>query len=267
MVAAQETQPLDNPNGIVALLRLDLDSSRRTPLYEQVATALTRGIRQGAIPAGAVLPPEPELARRLGISRRTVRQALSGLERQGLVIRRRGIGTFIAEPMIEQPLNGLYSFIRSLISQGREPGTRLLGTRVTVDDAASPFLTGQPDGLVLELTRLRLVDHVPLVFEEVYLPRALGEELPRERLTTEVLYDLVAELRGVHVTHAEETLQPINIARPQAALLEVTPGDAVFLVERRAFADRQPVELRRSLIRGDRYRFRVHLQGPDIDLP
>jgi GntR family transcriptional regulator len=262
-------QPARTPSEVdhdqlVAFLAGELNPANRTPLYEQLAGALARLIQQGVLPPGTVLPREPDLAVRLGLSRQTVNQALTGLARRGLLIRRRGIGTFVAEPYLEQPLDGLYSFIRTLTAQGRRPGTRLLGSRVTVDEVASPFLTGRTDALVFELTRLRLIDGEPLVFEEVYLPLACGERLPSDRLASEVLYDLLHEVCGLEVTHAEETLRPVVVARTEAALLGVAAGEAAFLVERRAFAGDHPAELRRSLIRGDRYRFRVHLEGAGL---
>ena len=109
------------------------------------------------------------------VSRQTVNQALTTLARRGLLTRRRGVGTFIAEPYIEQPLDGLYSFIRTLSSQGRLPSTKILGYRVTIDDQASTLLTGAHAGLVFEIGRLRLVDGEPFVVETIYLPVDCGE--------------------------------------------------------------------------------------------
>ena len=238
-----------------------LDPALRTPLYEQLEDALRSRMEDGRLAAGSVLPPEPELAERLGVSRQTVNQALTNLARRGAVTRRRGVGTFVAPPFVEQPLDGLYSFLRSLLAQGRLPATRLLGYRITVNSQASPLLTGTPDGLVYEISRLRLVDDDPFVVETVYLGLACGEALPHDRLTQEALYELMRECCGVEVTHAEETMRPVTVEQPEASLLGLPAGEPAFLVERTGFAGSQPVELRRSIIRGDRYRFRVRLEG------
>jgi DNA-binding GntR family transcriptional regulator len=246
---------------VVALLSDALKTPSRTPLYERIERAIATAIQDGALRPGTVFPPEPDLADRLGLSRQTINQALTGLARRGLLIRRRGVGTFVAEPVVEQPLGQLYSFIRTLTARGHSPSTRLLGSRITQDDLASSLLTGNRDGLIFEVSRLRLVDGDPMVFEELYLPLAGGESLPSDRLVHEVLYDLLAELCDVTVTHAEETLRPVTVARTEAALLGVHPGEPAFLVERTAYAGQTPVEFRRSLIRGDRYRFRVRLEG------
>ncbi len=253
-----------NDAAVVAALAAALDATQPLPLYEQIAQGLHRAVQSGTLPPGTPLPPEPELARRLGVSRQTVHQALSRLARRGVLTRRRGVGTFVAEPFIEQPLGSLYSFVRTLAAQGRLPGTRLLGQRLTVDERASTLLAGAPDALVYELSRLRLVDGEPFVLETVYLPAACADRLPREALAEAPLYELLRQHCGITVTHAEETLQPVTLTRTQVALLGLPAGAPAFLVERIGFAGEQAVELRVSLIRGDRYRFRVRLEGPDL---
>lgn len=251
-------------DALVAFLAAALSPASRVPLYEQLMAGVARAVRDGLLPPGAALPPEPELARRLGLSRQTVGQALTGLARRGLVTRRRGIGTFVAGPTVEQPLDRLYSFVRTLGDRGGPAGARLLGARLTVDPEASALLAGRPDGLVFELTRLFLADGAPLVVETVYLPQACGERLPGARLATDVVYDLLREACGIDVTHAEETLRLALLEPTEAALLGVAAGDPAFRVERTAYAGARPVELRRSLVRGDRSRFRVHLEGPAL---
>jgi GntR family transcriptional regulator len=243
-----------------------LDPTRRTPLYDQLAHAIGQAIQTGDLAPGTMLPPEPDFATQLGVSRQTVNQALTWLARRGVVTRRRGVGTAVAEPFIEQRLGELYSFVRTLSEQGRVVTTRLLGYRITVDDAASTLLAGRRDELVFEVTRLRVVDGAPFALETSYLTLACGQQLPVDRLATEVLYDLLHECCGIAVTHAEETLRPVIIEQPDAALLGVQVGDAVFLVERTSYAGPQPIELRSSLIRGDRFRFRAYLEatGPTL---
>ncbi len=242
----------------------EMDGTSRIPLYEQIAQLILGAIQSGNLAPGTVLPPEPELAERLKVSRQTVNQALTTLARRGLLTRRRGVGTFIAEPYVEQPLDGLYSFIRTLTAQGRLPTTKILGYRVTIDDQASTLLTGAHDGLVFEIGRLRLVDGEPFVVETIYLPVDCGERIPVERLQLEALHDVMQDVCGLEVSHADETLRPVKLESVDAALLRLSSGDPAFLVERIGYCDDEPVELRRSLIRGDRYRFRVRLSGAQL---
>jgi GntR family transcriptional regulator len=258
---AEQSTPND---ASITELAGELDPSLRIPLYEQLEIALRNRIEDGTLSVGSVLPPEPEFAERLGVSRQTVNQALTNLARRGTVTRRRGVGTFIAPPYVEQPLDGLYSFLRTLLAQGRLPTSRLLGYRTTVHERGSLLLTGDPHGLVVEVSRLRLVDGDPFVVETAYLTADCGELMPLDRLQSEVLYDLLNECCGITVTHAEETMRPVILEQPEASLLGLSAGEPAFLVERTGFAADRAVELRRSIIRGDRYRFRARLEGPDL---
>lgn len=248
---------------LVQGLRRAVHAAERLPRYERLARHLAREIRQGRLAPGTSLPPEPELATLLGVSRQTVHQALVALARRGLVVRRRGVGTFVAASQVEQPLPGLYSLFKTLTAQGHAVSSQLLGFRITADQDASPLLAGDAFQPVFEITRLRLVDGQPFAFESLYLPRELGEALPLPRLAREPLYDLLRDCCGVVVARAEETLQPVAVEPTLATLLQVRTGEPAFLVERVGYTDAsRPVELRRSVIRGDRYRFRVMLAGP-----
>src|SRR5262245_21304760 len=106
---------------IVDLLASALARGDRTPLAEQIAAVLETAIKGGRLAPGSVLPREPDLARRLGLGRQTFGRALAGLARRGLLVRRRGIGTFVAEPPIEQPLGHLSSFVRTFAVAGKPP--------------------------------------------------------------------------------------------------------------------------------------------------
>jgi GntR family transcriptional regulator len=245
---------------LLARIGADLDSNNPLPLYQQLTLSLRHAIESGALAPGDALPPEQQLAQQLHLSRQTVNLALTNLARRGLVYRKRGTGTFVAEPFVEQGLGGLYSFIHTLESQGRLPSSKLLGFQALIDDRASPLLAGSPDGLVYEIKRLRLVDGEPFAIETTYVPSGCGDKLPVERLEKDPLYDLLEEFCGLRVAHAEETLRPITIERAEAQLLGVSADEPAFLVERIGYAAERPVELRISLIRGDRYRFKVRLE-------
>ncbi|HET7036351.1 MAG TPA: GntR family transcriptional regulator [Thermomicrobiaceae bacterium] len=252
---------------LIDQIREELNPAERTPLYEQIAGQLRRAIEAGRLTPGEPIPPEPELARSLGVSRQTVNQALTSLAQRGLLTRRRGVGTFVAEPFIEQPLDGLYTFIRTLTAQGRQPSSRILGYRLTVEEEASRLLTGRGDGLIQEISRLRLVDGEPFVLETIFIAAACGERIAPARLANEPLYDLMRDLCGIDITGAEETLRPVTLEPREAALLGLTTGEPAFLVERTGFSGDDVIELRRSIVRGDRYRYRVWLSTANLDHP
>lgn len=250
---------------MIALLANAIDPASRTPRFEQVEIALEAAILDGRLKAGTVLPREPDLAAGLGLSRQTVGRALNDLAERGLVIRRRGVGTFIAPRRLEQPLDRLYSFVHTLSANGRPPAARLLGVRLTVDDEASPILTGSTDGLVIEIDRLFFFEAVPVVVEYAFLPAEYGQRLPLDQLAGGVIDDLLREMCGIDIDRGEEILSMTTLPKPAAALLRVRTGAPAFSIVRTAYAVEQVMQLRRSFVRGDRARFRVRLAGPSLE--
>jgi len=107
------------------------------------------------------------------------------------------------------------------------------------------------------------VDGEPFAVETTYLASSCAQSLPLDRLETDPLYDLLEQTCGISVSHATETLRPVTLDRPDAALLGLRAGEPAFLVERIGYQGETPVELRLSLIRGDRYRFTVSLNRED----
>jgi GntR family transcriptional regulator len=246
---------------VADIIRDGLTAHNRAPRYEQVIHLVEQAIRDGRLAPGAALPPEPELAAQVGLSRRTIRQAWNDLARRGLIVRRRGIGTFVARPAIEQPLGRLSSFVETLAREGSLPDITLLGVRLTVDRDASPLLYGHRDGVVFEISRLFKSESEPIVLETIFLPLEIGQLLPGEQLGAAVIDDLLESAAGILVDRGEETLRMTRLGRADAALLQASPGEPAFLVQRTALAEDRIVEMRRSLIRADRAQFHIALQG------
>lgn len=250
---------------VIAMLAESIVPESRTPRFEQVEAAIQAAIRDRRLLPGAILPREPDLAAGLGLSRQTVGRALNNLAGRALVTRRRGIGTFVAAKPVEQPLERLYSFVQTLSSEGKPPATQLLGVRLTVDRTASPLLTGSSDGLVVEIGRLFFFDDAPLVLEFTFLPAECGQRLPIDRLTNGVIDDLLREHCGITVDRGEEILSLTKLNRAGAAHLRLRAGAPALLVVRTTLSGERVIQMRRSVIRGDRAQFRVQLAGPALE--
>jgi GntR family transcriptional regulator len=182
------------------------------------------------------------------------------LARQGWVVRRRRLGTVVSGPSVEQPLDRLYSFMRS-VGTARRTEVRFDGIRLAHDATAAAILVGDPHGTVMEVNRRYLVDGEPFAIERLWLPPEIGARLTEEALATEVVYDLLRERCGIAVTHGDESLRMTTLSRDDAAALGTRPGQPAFLVERTVYAGETPVEVRRTILRSDRARFRIRLPG------
>src|SRR5690349_139773 len=129
---------LQTTDPVVLLLTQMLARPDRTPLVDRITVTLIEAIQDGTFPSGMVFPREPDLAQALGLSRQTVGRALAEVARRGLLVRRRGIGTFVASaPAIEQQLGHLSSFVHTLAIDGKPPTSRVIGIRLTAEPTVS----------------------------------------------------------------------------------------------------------------------------------
>jgi GntR family transcriptional regulator len=239
-----------------------LDRASPVPLYRQIERILRSELSADGALAHRLT--ETELMGRFRVSRHTVRQALGRLSAAGLIERHPRRGTYVrfGSPL-EQPLSGLYSFVRSLQDFGLPYQVRVLSAqRVRSDNGLREHL-GTAE--LMELQRLHEVAGEPLVAETIWLAseRVAGFE------TLDLsgsLYELLERRYGLHVTSAREWIRPVVLDGRQSELLGADRGSAAFSVERVSFIRDAPLEVRHSLIRGDRYLYSVHLHASSQEL-
>jgi GntR family transcriptional regulator len=232
---------------------LDLDTLA-IPAYLRIEQDLRRQIEAGALRAGDQLPPEEELSARYSVARMTVRQALGRLVSAGLLLRRRGVGTFVAVPKIERVTNRLLGFEEDAAAHGLHPVTEVLDrswVRLARDEAEA--LGEEPGARAFRVDRRRLADGEPIALNTVILPHATGRMLQDHDFAGS-LYTAVADALGSPVNHAEQRVEAVTADATQAELLDIEEGSALLRVQRVTFlADGRLLGLTRSHYRGDRY--------------
>lgn len=234
--------------------------------YLDIASALRQEILSKDLRAHARLPSEPDLVRRFGAARATVRRGLAVLHNEGLVYSRQAVGTFVAEPPVEQELDQLSGFTEFMTHRGLSPGSRLITAEAQrIKDANSPVLLhlGLPAGArVLFIRRLRLGGSQPLVIANTWLPAALFPGFLKQDLDRESVYDIMGKA-GYRPTEAVQTIEAVNLEAVDAKLLTVPTGSAALLVRRAGSVRGVPVEYAIDYYRADRTRFRVRLGALD----
>jgi len=203
-----------------------------TALHWQCADALRRAIETLHYPAAVPLPPEKELAAALGVSRPTLRHAMSRLVSDGVVHSQRGVGTFALRGALVRPV-GLSSLYLDLVAAGRTPGTRVLAheTRPADDETASAL--GIPVGTpVLHLVRVRTADGVPIVLTRGEIALPAGVTLTVEQLERDGLYSLLHRVAGIELVGGTQAVSARRAHDDEVAALELTPGSAVLVAHR-----------------------------------
>ncbi len=238
-----------------------IDRALPIPYYFQIAEIL-RGLIADArlVPETDVpLPSENELCDLYAVTRATVRHALDLLEREGLVYRRKGKGTFLRR-RVQLDLARLSSTTKDMRARGWTPATRVLAVKTVTAARHIQHQLKIPDpAQVWEVHRLRLADGEPISLQWSYIPSARAPGLEGHDLAGS-LYDTLRSAYGIELRTADQVIRTRLATDEEAPLLEIPAGAPVFAIERTSFdqADR-PVEYLHALWRGDRYDLQIRL--------
>lgn len=240
----------------------DLQISRGSvPASNQLAEALKRQIIQQRLPRGGRLPSERELIERSGLSRVTVRAAVGQLERQGWLVRRQGLGTFVADPVKQELTSGVRTITEVLLDSGVAPQVDVLSHSTGPAPQRISDILGVPD--VLCIHRLFRDGNQPLALVTAYLPTGLGEAvepLLSGEPQTETTYTMWERRLGVHIARATHEIHAAGASPEVAEALALTVGAPVLVVDRISYSDAdKPLEVVVFHHRPERYRFSVTL--------
>lgn len=232
-----------------------------TPLYHQLKQIVRAEIEQGKYRPGDRLPSEPELIQKYGISRITVRQALDELEAEGLVVRRHGKGTYVAEPRIEQDLVRLTDFVEDMELAGLSPSSRVLTfAREPATSAVARALNVPLDEEVVRVDRLRLANERPIACDTTWLPLRFGLLLPEAALAHETIYHILESRYGIPVEMGIFYINAATASEEQGNLLEVAPNTSLLFIQRISYTTGDlPVYVQNRYYRPDRVCYRVAL--------
>jgi len=238
-----------------------VDKQSRIPYYYQLADIVRQWIKAELSKSDLVsIPSEPELAKIHKISRATVRQALDLLEREGLIYKTKGKGTFAAKARAKYNLTTLIPTTDDILRRGWTPSVKVISAQVV--DAVGQVgksleLTSAEQ--VFELCRLRLGNEQPISIQWSYLPVRLYPDLLDQELAGSLSH-LLEERYNIRFWTAHEVLRARQITSFESRLLEVDPTSPVIYMERITYDhDRRPAEFLESVWRSDLYDFEFNL--------
>ena len=235
------------------------------PLYYQLKQILRDKMECGEWLAHALLPSENELCKQYCISRPTVRQALADLEKEGVIYRIRGKGTFVAEPKLNDSiLQSLVGFHEQVITKGKKIRNNVLEQSVEpTGRRVAKSLEIEEGTPVIKIRRLRYVDDEPFSIVTSYLPYNLCPQVLEEDFTHKSLYSVLKN-NGFKIERAIRTLEPILASDEHESLLYVKQGASIHLLQSTSYLDDgRPIEFFRAMIRGDKSRFVVEIKQTD----
>lgn len=210
------------------------EGTRPQALYRRVAADLARGISEGAYGSGGRLPAEGLLAEEYGVSRGTIRQAMSVLRANGLVASRRGTRRVVLRTSEVQSFGELLSFTRWARSLGEEPGGRVVRVVQDLATGAESERLRVGDGTgVCRVLRVRTLSARPVMVERTVYPGAIGAlvaELDRDTVS----FTVRLEEQGVLFADAQHTIDVVPADGTDAELLGCGTGDMLLREQRRS---------------------------------
>ena len=236
-----------------------IERSSPIPLYFQLKRLLVERITDGSLRPGDMLPTEDQLQEEHGLSRTTVRQALKELEMEGLIVRQRGRGTFVAKPKYSHSPASNHTLTSVLLAQGAQPGWQVLsaGMAPASDDVAAR-LQVTPGVLVYRLRRLRLADDEAIGYHVTHVAPAFQDAVDELQLSERDSLQYLRSNGALTGSQASRILEAIPAPGDAADLLNIEPGSPMLMIRRLLVSQGgAPIEDMRALYRGDSFRYQI----------
>lgn len=235
------------------------------PRHEQISNWLREQIAAGEFEVGDRLPSESELSDRFDVSRVTVRHALKTLENEGSIYRRQGLGSFVDEADIKQPLVCLTDFEEDMKRAGLHSGSKIISRKIVeAGTRIAEKLDLEPDAKVLRLDRVRLGNGEPLAFDKTWLPMFYGQLLEGYNLEKETIYTVLEEHFDIPILKGHYTISAANAGAYLGEHLAVQEHAALLLIDRISLSiGQKKIYYQQRYYRPDSINYRVELERRD----
>lgn len=241
-------------------MKLEIDHSSPIPLHLQVEAMLRKLIEEKEYKDGAFLPDEVSLAKKLGIARNTLRQAINKLVFEGLLTRKKGVGTKVSEKTFETSLDSWHSFTQEMSNKGVALKMYSLESGfVEVSERIRNFLMVDQNAQVLKVSRLRGYADAPFVFFESYFNPRIG--LTGNEDFSRPLYEILERDFSIVPSLSKERISA-RLASPQeAALLGVNTKTPVMVRERFVYdSGMRPVEYNIGIYNAEKFIYSIDIK-------
>lgn len=240
---------------------LNINKNNRLPLYYQLYEIILNQINSGFFSEHDKIPSERELCNKFEISRSTVRQAINELEKDRYIYKKHGKGIYVSPKAFKQDLLKFYSFTDEMRKLGKIPSTEVIDFEITnINGELVKKMNTSLNNKLYKFTRLRLADNEPFILETSYLPVNRFPNLNKEKLSNDVMYDIFRQQYDVVFSKAEEVLKPVNTTTHEAKMLKIKSDIPSMMIERYTYEGYNVIEYTVSIVRGDKFEYRVILE-------
>jgi GntR family transcriptional regulator len=230
------------------------------PLYYEIFDRILDNIKDGIYAENSLLPSERVLCDVYHVSRSTVRQSLIVLEKQGHIYKVQGKGTFVKPKNYEQDLGRFYSFSEEIKKYNTRIDNYIIGSEIIcLNSELCEKLKVHPNERFHKIIRLRSVNKIPLMIDINYLPQSRFYHIDVDMLKMESLYAYLSRNYNIKIDKSVETLKPCLPKTNESRLLNISTKLPCTLLERFSYEGDNIIEYTSSIVRGDKYTFKVAL--------
>ena len=230
------------------------------PMHTQIREIIRRRVLDGTYAPHSQMPSESQMTEAFAVSRITIRQALGDLQKEGLIFKVAGKGSFVAKPKAFQNLSRLQGFGEAMGPSGYETFSQVLSLKqVIASDTVAARLQLSAGDVVFEVQRLRYLNREPISIDQSYFPLVIGERLAQADLPTRDIFVILENDFGLHLTHADLQIEAILADEFLARQLRIAEGSPLLRIERLTYADAQPIDFEFLYYRGDAFQYRLRI--------
>jgi GntR family transcriptional regulator len=224
-------------------------------------------ILDGSYAPHSQMPSESELGNLYSVSRITVRQALNDLQKEGLIFKIHGKGTFVAKPKAFQNVSKLQGLAEAMSQMGYEVVNQLRSLKFIKATAVIAERLNLSEGeIVAEIKRVRLINREPVSLEVTYVAQDLGEQLQKADLISRDIFLIIENDCGIALGHADLAIDAVLAEAELTSALKVTEGSPIMRIERLTHsADGKPLDFEYLYYRGDAFQYRLRIERQNFN--
>ncbi len=230
------------------------------PMHTQIRELIRQRILNGSYKPLSQMPSEAQMMEKFSVSRITIRQALGDLQKEGLIFKVPGKGSFVAKPKAFQNLSRLQGFGEAMGPSGYETYSKVISMRqIPATDLVNRRLNLTSGSEVIEIQRLRYLNREPISVDQSYFPIEIGERLMREDLSTRDVFAILENHLGLHISHADVQIEAISADEFLARQLCIEEATPLLRIERLTYANNKPIDFEFLYYRGDAFQYRLRI--------
>lgn len=237
-----------------------LNTSSQNPLYMQLKQIIKEDISKGVYKAGQKLPPEAELCSTYGVSRITVRRAITDLVEEGVLFSQQGKGSYVRENKEKRELISVGSFSDITTASGKTPSSQILSN--VIMEAGEKFagvFKIQPNDRMLKLHRILFIDDQPFIIELSYFPLQLLPDLEKHIGESPSTYQILKRRYGMEPAYSEKTLEVVLATEQEANIFGCDRGAPLYRIDKTSYEPKgRPFHYSQSLYMTSKVIFTLH---------